>query len=212
MVSSYTAEQIRAAEAPHLAAGEPLMARAAAGLAAEIRALAPASILLLVGSGNNGADTLYAGAELAAEGIGVVIVATSDHPNTEAMDAALNAGAQLRSAELVVALAESVDVVVDGILGIGANQSPALRGVARDVVCSLLESGVRRTIVAVDIPSGINPDDGTVPDPTVLAADLTVTFGGMKRGLLLEPAASVAGRVVLVDVGISADLEAGVHP
>jgi NAD(P)H-hydrate repair Nnr-like enzyme with NAD(P)H-hydrate epimerase domain len=53
----------------------------------------------------------------------------------------------------------------------------------------------------VDLPSGIGPDDGSVHEP-VLPAAVTVTFGAMKTGLLLEPARSVAGRVVLVDLGL----------
>jgi NAD(P)H-hydrate epimerase len=61
--------------------------------------------------------------------------------------------------------------------------------------------------VAVDIPSGVGPDDGAVPDPTVLPADLTVTFGGCKAGLLRQPAAGLAGRIVVVDIGITALLE-----
>jgi NAD(P)H-hydrate epimerase len=214
VITAYFASQIRAAEAPHLALGEPLMQRAATGLAAAIRALEPTSLLVLVGSGNNGADALWAAGELAAEGVDVAIVATSDHPNQLALDAALNAGAQLRQAALAVDLYRSVDVVVDGILGIGSNASVALRGTAREIVRALLETGLHRTTVAVDIPSGINPDDGSVPDPAVLPADLTVTFGGYKAGLFLDPAAALAGEVTLVDVGIGADLAAmtPVHP
>jgi NAD(P)H-hydrate epimerase len=47
-----------------------------------------------------------------------------------------------------------------------------------------------------------------VPDPLVLPADVTVTFGGYKAGLLLEPASRLAGRIVLVDIGLGPDLEA----
>lgn len=207
----YTASQIRAAEAPYLAAGVPLMQRAADGLAAEIASLAPASVLLLVGAGNNGADALWAGARLAAAGVDVVIVPTSDHPNTLALDAARNAGAQLRTADRVGELFLTTDIVVDGILGIGTNASPALRGQAREVVEVILaawDSHPHPVVIAVDIPSGIEPDDGTVPDPTVLRASVTVTFGGLKAGLFIEPAAGYAGEVRLVEVGIERDLAA----
>jgi NAD(P)H-hydrate repair Nnr-like enzyme with NAD(P)H-hydrate epimerase domain len=61
--------------------------------------------------------------------------------------------------------------------------------------------------VAVDLPSGIGVDDGSVPDPTVLPADLTVTFGGCKVGLLRRPAADCAGRIVVADIGIGDELE-----
>ena len=61
-------------------------------------------------------------------------------------------------------------------------------------------------VLAVDIPSGIHPDDGTVPDPTVLPADVTVTFGGYKAGLLQGEGARLAGDVRLVTIGIEDDL------
>ena len=73
-------------------------------------------------------------------------------------------------------------------------------------------SSPRPLVVAVDIPSGIDPDDGAVPDPeAVLPADLTVTFIGIKAGLLLEPAASLAGKVWLEPIGAGQAL-LGVEP
>ena len=65
MVAGYTVAQLRAAEAPHLQRGEPLMRRAAAALADSVRELAPetvARVVLLVGTGDNGGDALHAGA------------------------------------------------------------------------------------------------------------------------------------------------------
>jgi NAD(P)H-hydrate repair Nnr-like enzyme with NAD(P)H-hydrate epimerase domain len=106
------------------------------------------------------------------------------------------------------------DVLVDGILGIGATE-PALRGRPRVVVEAVLDALERRAerpvVVAVDLPSGIHPDDGSVPDPTVLRADVTVAFGAIKAGLLLPPGDSYAGRLRLVDIGLGPDL-AGVEP
>ncbi|WIB13895.1 NAD(P)H-hydrate epimerase [Curtobacterium sp. MCPF17_052] len=63
-------------------------------------------------------------------------------------------------------------------------------------------------VVAVDVPSGIDVDTGGIADDHVLHADVTVTFGGVKAGLLRGPAATLAGRIELVDVGIGADLAA----
>jgi NAD(P)H-hydrate epimerase len=59
---------------------------------------------------------------------------------------------------------------------------------------------------AVDVPSGIDVDTGGIADDHVLQADVTVTFGGVKAGLLRGPAATLTGRIELVDVGIGADL------
>ncbi|MCU1527185.1 MAG: NAD(P)H-hydrate epimerase [Frondihabitans sp.] len=207
-IKGYSAEQVRGAEAPHLAVGEPLMQRAAAGLAAEIRNASPRRVLLLVGSGNNGADTLYAGAELASENAEVAILATGSRVNEDAMAAALKAGASVVDA---AGLASPFDVIVDGILGTGTSANPALRGEARAVVAAILpalSAHPRPLVVAADIPSGIDPNDGRVPDPLVLPADVTVTFGAYKAGLLLEPASRLVGRVVLVDIGLGPDLDA----
>jgi len=204
----YTAKQIRTAEAPLLKHGVPLMARAAAGLARELRTLLPdggGRILVLAGSGDNGGDALFAAAELASDGAAVSIIQTGSKIHERALAAAMVAGANIVEPASVAQVAEVSDVVLDGILGTGANRSPALRGTARDVVTSVLPvlgQLKRPLVVAVDIPSGINPDDGSVPDPTVLPADVTVTFGGCKAGLLLEPASQLAGRVVLVDIGL----------
>lgn len=220
MINGYSTQQIRNAEAPYLAAGVPLMARAAQGLAHEISRLLPerpgGRVLLLVGSGNNGGDTLYAGAELARGGADVAAVTTGTRIHQAALATAVAAGVHRESSSATVALARSADVIVDGILGIGAGADPALRGEAREVVAQILPvlaAPLRPKVVAVDVPSGINPDDGSVPapdgpgDPIVLPADVTVTFGGCKAGLLIAPASGFAGRIVLVDVGLKAELD-----
>jgi NAD(P)H-hydrate epimerase len=219
MINGYTAEQVRAAEAPLLAAGIPLMARAAAGLAGEIRTLLPdagGSVLVLAGSGDNGGDALYAGAELASGGADVTIIATGSRMHEPALGAALAAGAVQSTMKDAARLATEADVIVDGILGTGTSASPALRGGARDAVKAILpvlKASRHPLVVAVDIPSGINPNDGSVPPSRdsgigeVLPADVTVTFGGYKAGLLIPPASALAGRVVLIDIGLGPELQ-----
>jgi NAD(P)H-hydrate epimerase len=223
MIPGYSAAQVRAAEAPLLAAGVPLMQRAAAGLAREVRAFLgrdDAKVVLLVGTGNNGADALYAGATLARAGADVTIVRTGDRVHEESLAAAVGAGAGARelppardtgsaytaAPDEVAGLVSSADLVVDGILGTGTSAHPALRGTARGIVAALIAAGGHTPVVAVDIPSGIHPDDGAVPDPCVLRAAVTVTFGGYKAGLLLEPASEYAGEVRLVDIGLGEEL------
>ncbi|MET0990977.1 MAG: NAD(P)H-hydrate epimerase [Lacisediminihabitans sp.] len=197
MSAGYSADQVRAAEAPLLAAGVPLMARAAAGLAAAIRELAPERVLLLVGSGDNGGDALFSGAELAREAVPVQILRTGDRVHEAGLSAALDAGAVL-----VDAVPDTLDVLVDGILGIGAGAGTALRGRARAAVEAVLARPERPRIVAVDIPSGVNPDDGSVPDGVVLPAETTVTFGAVKAGLLQGRGAELAGQVRLIEIGL----------
>ncbi|MCU1437144.1 MAG: NAD(P)H-hydrate epimerase [Naasia sp.] len=230
----YSARQVRDAEEPHLAAGEPLMARAAAALADEIRRVLgarpgragrAARVLLLVGAGNNGGDALYAGAELARAGIEVVVFPALDRVHVAGLEAALAAGARRVGPDELEAAAAAADLLVDGLVGTGS--SGALRGPLREAVASVLpvlDRPSRPAVVAVDIPSGIDPDTGEVPGapvagspvhgsaepdgavPVVLPADLTVTFGGIKGGLLLPPARDLAGRVVLVDLGLGPQL------
>ncbi|MDL9981214.1 NAD(P)H-hydrate epimerase [Microbacterium candidum] len=190
VVPTYTAAQVRAAEAPLLAAGVPLMKRAAAALAAVVAEHGPQTILVLAGAGDNGGDALFAAAALATQGIRVDLLRTADRVHDEAWTAALAAGAHE-----IVEPASSYGLVVDGILGIGARG--ALRGRAREIVTLLLPLHPR--VVAVDLPSGLDADDGA-SDGVVLPAETTVTFGAMKRGLAAR--VDLAGRVILVDLGL----------
>ena len=192
IVPTYTAAQVRAAEAPLLAAGVPLMRRAAAALASIVAELAPMRLLVLAGAGDNGGDALFAAADAASRGIQVDVLRTSDRVHETAWAAALEAGAT----EIETVDAEH-DLVLDGILGIGARGG--LRGRAREVVASLLPAAPRA--VAVDLPSGLDPDDGT-SDGVVLPAVTTVTFGAVKSGLAQGSGPELAGRIVLVELGL----------
>lgn len=230
MLLSWDAAAVRAAEEPLLTAGVPLMDRAAFALSVlvsrELLArrgrVGGAHAVLLVGPGNNGADTLYAGAHLAARGVAVTALLAAEGVHEDGLASLRRAGGRalvVRSAGesaaprgtaaagstvldafAGAAVAAKADVVLDGLLGIGARGG--LRGTARDLVAALAGARPRPFVVAVDVPSGIGVDDGTVPGE-VLPADLAVTFGGAKPGLLLPPAAGLVGRVEVVDVGLS---------
>jgi NAD(P)H-hydrate epimerase len=192
VVKAYTTAQIRSAEAPYLAAGVPLMARASAGLATETAALLEqrrlaqahataganqgvrgARVLVLAGAGDNGGDALHAAALLAAGGATVTVAPTASRIHQDGLVVALAAGASVLPSDASVAqiagIAAASDVILDGIVGIGTSGNPALRGRARDVVAGILpvlQESDAPAVVAVDIPSGIGPDDGTVPAPT----------------------------------------------
>ena len=64
------------------------------------------------------------------------------------------------------------------------------------------------TVVAVDLPSGVDADTGAVDGPAV-RADVTVTFGALKPGLLIDPGAGHAGTVELVDIDLRPYLKDG---
>ncbi|SIR63774.1 NAD(P)H-hydrate epimerase [Microbacterium sp. RURRCA19A] len=212
---AYTADAIRAAEAPLLAAGRPLMreaARALAEVVADELARTPGPVLVLAGSGDNGGDALYAAADIARVGTRVDVVLTRDRVHRDALDAAVAAGAGLRDASDICGAHFDHVLVVDGILGIGASSDSRLRGTARAVVEALLPVVVeeRMRVVAVDVPSGLHPDSGEA-DAAVLPATTTVTFGAVKAGLLRGHGPRLSGRLVLVDLGLEPQLRR-VHP
>ncbi len=209
-IVAYTADAIRSAEAPLLAAGRPLMRDAARALAdvvvAEL-ARTPGSVLVLAGSGDNGGDALFAAADFARQADRVDIVLTRDRVHREALDAAVAAGARLRDASEICLADADHALVVDGILGIGASADARLRGTGRAVVEALLPAVVaeRVRVVAADVPSGLHPDTGEA-DAAVLPAHVTVTFGAVKAGLLRGCGPELSGRVVLVDLGLEPQL------
>jgi len=221
-VLGYSAEAVRDAERRLIEAGEPLMERAAAGLALQVRRHLPRAnflartVLVLVGSGDNGGDALFAAADVARSGAGVRFVRLGRRIHEAGLAAALEAGVTEISAEEAPDAARTSHVIVDGILGTGSTASPALRDPARTVVAAIIEvlrekpntepgspHGRPPVVIAADLPSGIHPDTGAVPDPTVLHADMTVTFGVAKAGLLLSPGRELAGEIVVVDIGLA---------
>ncbi|WP_328962050.1 NAD(P)H-hydrate dehydratase [Streptomyces virginiae] len=202
MRTAYSVETVRAAER-ELMARLPegaLMQRAAAGLAAACAGLLRrarggvygARVVLLVGPGDNGGDALYAGARLARRGAGVTAVPMDParmHPG--GLAALRAAGGRVERA-----VPQRADLVLDGLLGIGG------KGGLRPAAATLVERippGV--PVVAVDLPSGVDADTGEVAGPAV-TAEVTVTFGAYKPGLLIDPGASRAGAVHLVDIGL----------
>ncbi|MFE9992848.1 NAD(P)H-hydrate dehydratase [Streptomyces sp. NPDC005381] len=217
MRTAYSVETVRAAER-ELMARLPegaLMQRAAAGLAAACADLLGrvygSRVVLLVGSGDNGGDALYAGARLARRGAGVTAVLLApDRTHPEGRAALLRAGGTTATPDTAEPLLRRADLIVDGIVGIGG------KGGLRPHAARLAElaDASRAAVVAVDLPSGVEADTGEVLGDAV-RADLTVTFGTHKPGLLVDPARGYAGSVHLVDIGLDlpeqADLEALQH-
>ena len=214
MIAAFDVATVQAAEQSHRAELDSgvLMERAATGLAQAIIVLLKelrgqvrgAHIAIAVGGGNNGGDALFAGAKLAQRGVSVtaVCVAASAH---EAGVAAL-----LRANGRVVQWHEAeghlhrqnlffdADVIIDGIVGMGG--SGVLRPAAAAMVELINASGA--LVVAVDLPSGVAADTGEIAEIAV-AADITVTFGCLKTGLLVSPGSDFAGGLRVVDIGIT---------
>lgn len=198
MRQAHTVEEVRAAEATLLVElpQGALMARAAAGLASVVIDLLGGAygrrVLLLVGSGDNGGDALYAGAMLARRGCAVEAVLLSDRVHEAGLATLRRAGGLTREPGGVGA---RPDLLIDGIVGIGGR--PGLRGNAVAELAAY--AGV--PVVAVDVPSGVDVDTGELPGPHV-RADVTVTFGTHKVAHLVDPAASACGAVTLIDLGL----------
>lgn len=181
-----------------------LMATAANGVAGVVRELLAddgvvgRSVVLLVGAGNNGGDALFAGASLARSGAAVTAITTATSWHEAGAAALLAAGGRLRAATDPAAPGDvaGADVVIDGIVGIGAT------GPVRDPAAGLLTAIPDQAwVVAVDIPSGVDPSSGLVPGAAV-TADVTVTFGVVKAGQILPPGRDHCGVLELVDIGL----------
>jgi hydroxyethylthiazole kinase-like uncharacterized protein yjeF len=201
----YRVDAVRAAEA-ELMARLPegtLMSRAAAGLARRAAALLPgvygSRVVLLVGTGDNGGDALHAGALLAGRGARVHAVRVADRWHEAGAAALAAAGGRQHALPAADDLLSDADLVVDGILGIGG------RGGLRPPADRLPAALAGLPVLAVDVPSGVDAGSGRVDGPAI-RADVTVTFGAIKAGLLVNPGAGYAGQVELVDIGLSATL------
>ncbi|HYN66887.1 MAG TPA: NAD(P)H-hydrate dehydratase [Ornithinibacter sp.] len=198
MIQAWSTQDVYAAEAALMATlddGE-LMARAVEGLggvaAARLEECDGEAVAALVGPGNNGADALYAVARLAAAGWNAVAV-HHDHVHEGARAAAEAAGVVLTTDP--TGLGEA-DVVLDGVLGIGAR--PGLPDWAVGWLAALSETA---HVIAVDLPSGQDPMGGEL-DPDGVFADETVTFSVAKPVHLLPPTEQACGLLTVVDIGI----------
>ena len=196
---------------------EMMMEQAGTGMAALVVEkyghLVHRSALGLIGSGNNGGDTLVALASLAKDGwkasAYVVRPRTEDDPLIERVK---EVGGQVQSIEQdpdLVVLSKWVEqhaVIMDGILGTGIKLP--LQGQVADVLRKtgqvLFASPERARVVAVDCPSGVDCDSGQV-DSHCLAADLTVTMAAVKEGLMKFPANDYVGELRIASIGIADD-------
>jgi hydroxyethylthiazole kinase-like uncharacterized protein yjeF len=214
MRQAWRVTDVRAAERELMATlpEGTLMQRAAAGLARRCVLLLEdsggvygARVLLLIGSGDNGGDALFAGAALARRGAQVrALLLKPDRVHLSGLSALRRAGGFT-----VGELPQRADLVLDGIVGIGA--TGGLREPATAIVAGLADlrarDGERPPVVAVDVPSGVTVDTGDVPGEAV-TADVTVTFGCLKPAHVVGPASARCGQIELIDIGLGPVLRA----
>ena len=208
-----TVEQMRAVEQASVELGvslDELQLNAAGALAREVEGLfsegcGPA--LFLVGPGNNGRDALIAAELLVQRGWMVRAYLAPDVGSEDVLTRLREGGAAVQQHAdaggwgLLRAWIAQATVVVDGLLGIG------IHGTLREPMAGIVtvagdEVGVRRvSVVAVDLPSGIDADSGQVAG-VALRADYTLSLGCVKVGLLKFPGAGYVGRLIPVDIGL----------
>jgi NAD(P)H-hydrate epimerase len=195
--------------------GATLMEHAGRGAAAAIRERlasfgAPrrgARVVVVCGKGGNGGDGFVVARWLKRWGAAPTVLLA--FPAREVTGDAAAKLADLRragvrpagfEAEGAAAALGGAHVVVDALLGTGARGAPAAL-VARAIEAI---NGSGRPVVALDVPSGTDADGGSFPGPAVRAR-LTLTFAGLKRGLVLGPGADHAGEVQVVPIGVPED-------
>jgi NAD(P)H-hydrate epimerase len=165
-------------------------------------------VVVVCGKGGNGGDGFVAARWLARRGVRCDVV-LAGAPEDVRGDAAAKLEALkkarlrpivVRDATAMAPLLARADLVVDALLGTGGRSAP--EGVIADVIEAI--NAARRPVLALDIPSGL-PADGAAPSGPAIRADATVTFAGLKRGLVVPPGRELAGRVSVVDIGVAAD-------
>ena len=148
---------------------------------------------VLAGSGNNGGDGYVAARYLRRRGAAVTVHALSapkaGSPAARAADAAVRAGVRVISLGGV----HSGDLVIDALFGTG------FRGKLPGEVLPWIESGI--AVLAVDVPSGVSGDTGTVEGPA-FTAKRTATFHALKTGHVLGEGPDRCGEIDVYDIGL----------
>jgi len=162
-------------------------------------------IVIICGRGNNGGDGFVVARHLHNRGADVQVLLLAEAAGIRG-DAEANFAIARRAGVPIIEApsprvlnraAEDADILVDGILGTGAKgtvQSPALMAIRATQRC-------RGRIIAIDIPSGISGNDGSVLG-TAVRADITVTFALPKIGLYTYPGRAYCGDIRIADIGI----------
>ncbi|MDD5629782.1 MAG: NAD(P)H-hydrate epimerase, partial [Elusimicrobia bacterium] len=166
-------------------------------------------VAVCCGGGANGGDGLVAARVLKEGGSEVQVFicaprARYPEPVRANLERARAAGVPVLPAEDEPALQAGLaraDVILDGILGTGSSGAP--EGVIRRVIEAVAVSG--KPVVAIDLPSGLDPDTGLAGGACVKAA-LTLTLGLPKRGLVAARARSLVGELKVLGIGFPEDL------
>ncbi|HLB08489.1 MAG TPA: NAD(P)H-hydrate dehydratase [Gemmatimonadaceae bacterium] len=199
LVRVTTAAEAAALDARAISAGTPastLMKHAGLGAAAAIVRVYPdvvnAEVNVYVGPGNNGGDGWVVARALVRYGASVFV-----HEAGEARTDEAKAERALALPDVTLGESPEARVVVDALLGVRAKGAP--RGEIAECIAHIARARDRgAAVVSLDIPSGVDADTGTATDAVL--ADLTVTFGTLKRGLTI--ARGNTGRILVIGIGL----------
>lgn len=169
------------------------------------------TVCVLCGCGNNGGDGIAVARILHQKGINVSVCIIGDESRaTEEFLLQKSIYSRLNGS-IISEPDYSASLIVDAMLGIGIKGE--VRGRYKDVILALNEQHAinKNTIISIDIPSGLNADDGTVFNtpadanplcPVAVKADCTVCLGYIKTGLLLNDGPNHTGKLMCEDIGI----------
>jgi len=178
------------------------------------RSIKGCKVVVICGLGNNGGDAMVSARHLAYHGadVTVILLGSMDSIKTEEARSNYNILARMRSSIKLIeikkhldddikSIINSADLIVDGIFGTG------IRGDIKDPYASAIDAinSSRAYKVAVDIPSGLDPDTGYAYEKCV-KADLTITFHRLKNGLLIDNG-KTSGNVIVWNIGIPPEAE-----
>jgi len=171
--------------------------------------LSAKKVLAFAGLGNNGGDALVVARHLAGYGAKVLVILLGNPNDIKTIECKTNWQIlqKMKSVKLSTILDYATnfapDIIIDGILGTG------ISGVIRDPQSSAIDliNKTKAFKIAVDVPTGLNPDTGETADKYV-TADMTVTFHKMKRGIPKRK--DLCGALFVEKIGIPPEAEVGV--
>ncbi|SHO51097.1 bifunctional ADP-dependent NAD(P)H-hydrate dehydratase/NAD(P)H-hydrate epimerase [Anaerocolumna xylanovorans] len=170
-------------------------------------------VLVICGTGNNGADGIAAARILSCKGHDVKIHVIGDKKSASALfcqqsEIAVNFGvpmiSNLNSAEYTI---DESTILIDAIFGVGLNRE--VTGIYKDII-DKINFSAKRKVFSVDIPSGLSGDSG-FPMGTAVIADSTITFGYQKIGMVMYPGCNYAGEVTVEDIGFAGEEKLGIN-
>lgn len=169
------------------------------------------AVTVAAGTGNNGGDALALARHLYNKGFSCNIFLTGLSSNLKG-DALLNFNIlssmglkvkEINSKDSIKKLEKSImdsAIIVDGIFGTGLNRNIE-EGIFPEIIDLINQNRKGKFVISLDIPSGINGETGKVMGRAI-SADMTVTFGLLKQGLILYPGCAFAGKVLVEDISI----------